>query len=265
MTDQVDLSIRQFIEAWRLMCAAGPGRTDIADAGVHYIFSGCPIPFFNVAAVSARNVSPGTLKSLNEQACTFASTTNLPWFFVVTEDVLDAGTDSAAIAEGCGMTAMLRLTGMIAGRVAPPAAMPDGLELMVPGSDDSCAVIFDVNSLAYGMDLDAGKDLMGTQAFWRDHFPVVGLTAGRAACTAAVLMVDGCRYVALVATDPAQQRRGYADAAMRRALELSAGVHGELTTVLHATDAGRPVYERMGYTPISTHTLFMEKKFLGGH
>jgi hypothetical protein len=35
--------------------------------------------------------------------------------------------------------------------------------------------------------------------------------------------------------------------------------------VLHATDAGRPVYERMGYTTISTHTLLMEKRFLEGH
>jgi predicted GNAT family acetyltransferase len=78
-------------------------------------------------------------------------------------------------------------------------------------------------------------------------------------------MVDGHRYVALVATDPGQQRRGYAEAAMRRALELSAGVHGERPTVLHATDAGRPIYQRMGYAAISTHTIFIEKSFLAGH
>ena len=32
--------------------------------------------------------------------------------------------------------------------------------------------------------------------------------------------------------------------------------------MLHATDAGRPVYERMGYASISTHLLLMEKRFL---
>jgi ribosomal protein S18 acetylase RimI-like enzyme len=78
-------------------------------------------------------------------------------------------------------------------------------------------------------------------------------------------MVDGYRYVALVATDPSTQRRGYAEAAMRHALEVAAEQHGDCPTVLHATDAGRPTYARMGYVKISTHTLFMEGRFLDGH
>ena len=79
------------------------------------------------------------------------------------------------------------------------------------------------------------------------------------------MQVDGYRYVALVATAPAHRRRGYADAVMRHALEAAASAYGERPTVLHATDAGRPVYERMGYTPISTHTLYMDAALLGGH
>jgi predicted GNAT family acetyltransferase len=94
---------------------------------------------------------------------------------------------------------------------------------------------------------------------------VVGISDGRPVCSAAVMMVDGHRYVALVATEPGQQRRGFADAAMRRALENAASAHGEAPTVLHATEAGRPVYERMGYSKISTHTLLMETRFLGEH
>ena len=52
---------------------------------------------------------------------------------------------------------------------------------------------------------------------------------------------------------------------MRRALELSAQARGERPTVLHATEVGRPVYERMGYTAISAHTIFMDKAFLTDH
>jgi GNAT superfamily N-acetyltransferase len=154
---------------------------------------------------------------------------------------------------------------MLAREVAPPTDIPKGLELSTPQDDAACSTLVDVNALAYGMDLEAGKTLVGTQSFWKDHFPVVGIAGGKPACGAAVIMVDGYRYVALVATDPGQQRRGFADAAMRRALEASARAHGERPTVLHATDAGRPIYERMGYTTISTHTIFMEKKFFEGH
>ena len=71
--------------------------------------------------------------------------------------------------------------------------------------------------------------------------------------------------VALVATAPAQRRRGYAEAVMRRALEVAASTHGDCPTVLHATDAGRPIYARMGYAPISTHTLFMDAALLSAH
>jgi hypothetical protein len=51
----------------------------------------------------------------------------------------------------------------------------------------------------------------------------------------------------------------------RRALEVAASAHGERPTVLHATDAGRPIYARMGYAPISTHTLYMDAALLLAH
>ena len=48
-----------------------------------------------------------------------------------------------------------------------------------------------------------------------------------------------------------------------RIRKLIAGVYPAL--MLLASDAGRPVYERMGYSRISTHTLFVERRFLGEH
>lgn len=77
------------------------------------------------------------------------------------------------------------------------------------------------------------------------------MLGGEAVSCTGVMMVDGCRYVGFVATLPGHQRKGYADAVMRRALEVAAERHGEAETVLHATAAGRPVYERMGYEVIS--------------
>jgi hypothetical protein len=265
MADRVDLSIRQFAEAWRLMCTPAPGHTAAAAGGVEYIFSGRPIAFFNVAVLTGRGIDTDALKARAEHACAWASTKGVPWLFIVTREGLDPATDPAAVLDACGLAPIMALTGMYAHRVAPAAHVPDGLQLTVPRSDSECSAVVDVNAAAYGMDLEAAKELIGQHSFWTDQFAVLGLTGGRPVCCAAVLMVDGIRYVALVATDPAQQRRGYADAAMRRALELSAAVHGERPTVLHATDAGRPVYERMGYEVITTHTLFMEKAFLAGH
>jgi GNAT superfamily N-acetyltransferase len=265
MIDPVTRSVDQLVGAWRLMCGRGPRHVLASGDGIEYAFSGLPVPFFNMAALTGRDISAATLAARGRDACAWAADKDVPWMFIVTHERLAAGVEAAATLAGCGLAPLLGMTGMEAQRIAPPARLPDGLELSTPRHDADCAAVLAINSAAYEMDLAAAQPLLADEAFWADHFPVVGLAGGRPVSTASVLMVDGIRYVALVATEPGQQRRGFADAAMRRALEASAQVHGDVTTVLHATDAGRPVYARMGYTPTSTQTVYLETKFLGGH
>jgi hypothetical protein len=264
MTDNVSLSIAQIDGAWRVMCAGAPQFIAAESDGIRYIFSRLPISFFNIALLTGSDLSAEALSSRGREACAWAADKAVPWLLVVTHERLQPGVDLAAALDACGLTAIMPMTGMRAQKVA--AAPPiQGLQLTVPQDDKGCAAILDVNALAYGMDLEAGKEAIGSRTFWRNQFPVLGVVDGKPVSSAAVLMVDGLRYVALVATDPAQQRRGFADASMRQALTNAAKVHGEIETILHATDAGRPVYERMGYSSISTHTLLMEKRFLEGH
>ena len=261
----IDLTLRQFSEAWRLMCAGAPAYAWEETEGLECIFAGIPVAFFNVGLVTGRRVSASALAASARRACAFAADRGMPWLFVTTNEALEAETDAVAILDGCGLAPIMALTGMVADRVAPVSRVPDGLRLTVPRDDASCASLLDVNSAAYAMDLEAGKVMMGRPDFWAPHFPVLGLADGKPAATSAVLMVDGYRYVALVATDPNHQRRGFADAAMRQSLDDAAKAHGERPTFLHATDAGKPVYERMGYRTVSSHGVFLEKRFLEGH
>ena len=223
-----------------------------------------PISFFNLALLTGSGLSAEALSARGREACAWAAAQSVPWLLMVTHEQLEPGVDAAATLDACGLAAVMPMTGMRARTVAAAATVP-GLQLTVPQDDSGCAAIVDVNALAYGMDLEASKAAIGSRTFWKDHFPVLGVAGGKPVSSAAVMMVDGHRYVALVATEPGQQRRGFADATMRQALENAARAHGETPTVLHATDAGRPVYERMGYASISTHTLLMEKRFLEGH
>jgi GNAT superfamily N-acetyltransferase len=264
MNDDVALSIRQMDGAWRVMCGGAPKYVEAASEGIQYIFSGLPISFFNLALLTGSGLSAEALSARGRDACAWAARQSVPWLLIVTHERLEPGVDVAATLDACGLAGVMPMTGMLARTVAGAADVP-GLQLTVPQDDSGCAAIVDVNGLAYGMDLDASKALLGSRTFWRNHFPVLGVTGGKPVSSATVLMVDGHRYVALVATEPGQQRRGFGEATMRQALENAARAHGETPTVLHATDAGRPVYERMGYTSISTHTLLMEKRFLEEH
>lgn len=263
--DDLDLSVRQFSGAWRVMCNPAPGRIIEAHDGIEFVFSGIPIPFFNIALLTARGISGPQLEALARQACGFAGSMDVPWLFIVTHELVEDEGETDGLLDACGFAPVMPLTGMVAAQVAPATTLPRGLDLVVPRSEAECGTILDINSAAYAMDLAAGKPLLGVPSFWSPHFPVLGVVDGAAVATASALMVDGIRYIALVATTPGYQRRGFADVVMRRALELSAAAHPGALTVLHATEAGRPIYERMGYRAISRSTLYMEHRFLTGH
>jgi GNAT superfamily N-acetyltransferase len=263
--DDIDLTTTQLLGAWRVMCAGAPGYQQHSAGGVDYVFSGLPIAFFNVAMVTGRGVTAPALTAAGREAASWAAARDVPWMFVVTHDALEDGVDATQALDAAGLAPLMPLTGMRAAVISAPTSRPDGLRMEIPQDDDACADVLNVNALAYGMDLEAGQVLMGRRAYWDSHVPVVGSVDGTPVCCTAVMMIDGYRYVALVATDPAHQKRGYADAVMRRALELADERHGAHPSFLHATEAGRPIYERMGYQAVARHTVFLEKRFLEGH
>jgi GNAT superfamily N-acetyltransferase len=228
---------------------------------VEHVFTGVPIPFFNASMVTGHGHSAGALVAIARGACEWAAPHCVPWLLVATEEALDAGVDSAATLDACGLAPLMSLTGMVAEEV-PSAPAPDGLTLKIAANDSECVAAFDINGVAYAMPFEAANPIWGKRSYWQNHSLALGYLDNQPVSAAAALIVDGYRYVALVATQPDHRRRGYADAAMRHALEDSRRAHGNCPTFLHATEAGRPVYERMGYRPVSTHHIFMEKRFL---
>lgn len=265
MDDKVQLSLEQFAGAWGLFCRVTPGGLSASEDGIEYRFSGLPVSFFNVAIPMRTPLNADGLRTAGERAVRWAAPAHVPWLFLATHEWLAPGVDAPAALGEAGLAPVMTLTGMRAARVGPVEKTPEGLALTLPADDAGCAAMVNVNAAAYEMPGSAGMEALGTAGFWNGHTCVVGQAGGAPASCAGVLMVGGLRYVAFVATLPGHQRKGYAGAVMRLALSQAAARHGETPSVLHATEAGKPVYERMGYETISTHTLYMEKRFLEGH
>lgn len=265
MNDDVKRSLQVFRNAWQLLLQDYPTYTRSTSGENEYVFSGLPIAFLNVAIPTQENLSEQTLRSSAEAACAWAADKSIPWFYILTHEQLGDGVDATSVLDGCGLAPAVPLTGMFAPQVAPITQIPDTLKIGVAEDDAGCTAILDINAAAYEMDLDSSKGVIGKRAYWQNHIAVVGRVDEVPVSSTCILLVDGYHYVALVATHPDHQQRGYANAIMRRTLELAGQVYGPGATLLHATEAGRPVYEKMGYQPISTHTLFMEKHFLSEH
>lgn len=84
----------------------------------------------------------------------------------------------------------------------------------------------------------------------------VGWEGDRPVCAASSFVAAGVINVDLVATVPEARRRGYGEALTWRA-SLAAP---ELPAMLIATEAGRPMYERMGYLPLFHFTLWSRER-----
>ncbi len=262
VNDDVELSISQFVGAWDAFCAMVPDSDREVQPGMSLLFTGIPIPFFNVAFQTRPVPSAADLRALGADACAFAADRGVPWFLIVTHEAIPAGVDASAVLGEVGLRPATTATGMLAEDVEPLTRVPDGLELIEPRDDATSAAMITVNSAAYAMDMSAAIKDIGAHRTWKDHSAVVGRVSSMPVACSATLMVDGYRYVAFVATHPDHQRRGYADAAMRRSLDLAAErSRSRRPTVLHATEAGRPVYEKMGYAPLSAHTMFLHEDF----
>jgi ribosomal protein S18 acetylase RimI-like enzyme len=103
---------------------------------------------------------------------------------------------------------------------------------------------------------ELGRHLAMTSLWPGDAYAYLGEMNGVAVTCAATLPVDGRLYVAWVATRPEHHRKGYAEAVMRHSLRVASDATGLQRTVLHATDAGLPVYEAMGYVVTSRFGMY---------
>jgi GNAT superfamily N-acetyltransferase len=264
MSDLMTLSQRQFIGAWRSLSLRSPYCSLHSEPGLECTFSGTPISFFNAISLTGRDLSADAVRRDSERARAWASDKNVPWLLVVTPGALTTPAECESILDSCGYAPLLPLTGMLKETAPPPKAAPSGLDLRTASDDEDYVTLFAINSAAYGMDLPAGE-VWGRASTWQDDVMVVGYENNQPASSAGVIDVEGHNYVALVATDPQFQRRGFADATMRRALELAEARFGQRPTFLHASAAGQPVYERMGYRVVCPQMIYMDRAFLGGH
>ena len=97
--------------------------------------------------------------------------------------------------------------------------------------------------------------MIGANTFWREHaYGFIAYEGELPVATATGIVCGTSIFLFLVATRPGAQRKGYSDAVTRRAVNAALAATGTRRTSLQATDAGRPVYRRLGYLDICRYT-----------
>jgi GNAT superfamily N-acetyltransferase len=212
----------------------------------------------NIVALSSPARDPGDLERRARGIVERARGAGDPWFLVVSDGWLPGGDPAAAeILTGLGFQPAVAMMGMATDALAPPRREAPRLELRRVSDAETRAAVADLNAGCYGIPSPVCRDTIGHASVWSDvAFGRVGYLDGRPVCCAATFIVEGTRYAGFVATAAEHRRKGYGELVMRSSLADAEEATGIRRTVLHATDVGRPVYEAMGYHPVTRFVFY---------
>ncbi|MET7339107.1 GNAT family N-acetyltransferase [Nonomuraea sp. NPDC005650] len=249
-------SKNQLIAVWSRLTGEQGGIVDLDD-GVHRMWVDSPFGFWNTVTLTDADIPAEALKDQLGRAADFMRGRTRAGYLWIFEDLLtpDAQRELLPAAAAAGLELAFSGRGM-AGDIDIPDVTHPELEIRRVQSEDDLIAYGEINAYAYGMPPGAGRVAVAGSRLWRDAFAYIGYRDGRPVTCAATVAGPDSLFLALVATLPDQMRRGYGEAVTRKAIHQSIAQTGHHRVVLHATEVGRPVYERIGCTTNSPIHFF---------
>ncbi len=248
-------SVAQLSTVWRAMVLDRDGEADVRDLpGVAVRWADCRFAFWNAITLTEAGADAALLEKRLGQAADIMRSKKQPGFLWLFEDLLvdDARAALEEAVDRAGLAYAFPGTGMAGDLLPIPEPQHPELTFQRVTTDEHLHAYADLNSRAYGFDLEDGRDgLAGSELWKREVYAYLALRDGAPVACAATVEAQGRLFVVLVATAPEQQRRGYGEAVTRKALYEGARATGLTRATLHATVAGAPVYPRIGFEPNS--------------
>ena len=148
---------------------------------------------------------------------------------------------------------------MIAPELLDPARELPLLRYVRVGNTTTRNHFSEVMSAAFRVPMDISKNVYGGATMGNSPMAGwLGYLGNEPVTTAAVVCSADAVGLYAVATAPHHQRKGYAEAIARFAIEEAQAMAGTTRTVLQSSHAGYPLYVRMGYRPVSRYFVYIK-------
>ncbi|MEV5343124.1 GNAT family N-acetyltransferase [Streptomyces sp. NPDC052676] len=253
-------SMEQLATVWRTLVLDRDAAADVRDLpGIAVRWADSRFAFWNCVTLTDVGADAELAERRLAEAAQIMRAKKEPGFLWVFEDLLDPGARAAltAAAGRAGLAHAFSGTGMAGDLLPIPEPAHPELTFVRVRTDEHLRAYADLNSRAYGLPLEHGRDGLDGSALWRsDVYAYLGLRGDTPVTCAGTIPAAGRLFVVLVATDPRWERRGYGEAVTRKALHEGALATGLTRATLHATAAGAPVYPRIGFRPNSPLHFF---------
>jgi GNAT superfamily N-acetyltransferase len=255
----VIVSLQLFVAIWRRFVGGFTGNQIEDMDALTVLWANTPFPFWNFVFISDAVHSTEQLKTAVDAATAIAATKQHPGLICVCLSLLDrwAREQSNRILAATGHSISMPMTGMITGHFPLALTCPASLRIE---RVTNFQILTELNSQAYGVPLEAARSSTLSEEFALGAFIYLGYEADRPVCTAAVIAQEDVLYLALVATHEDARNKGYGEAIVRHALQKGHEATRFSKAALHATDMGRPVYERIGFQPVANFRWYIQKR-----
>ncbi|WP_239342227.1 GNAT family N-acetyltransferase [Frankia sp. CiP3] len=252
-TDAVE-SRDHLITIWTGLVLDRGGQVS-TDDGVSRMWADSTFMFWNTVTLTGVDISADALRDQLSRAASFMRGRSQAGYLWLFEDVLSPQARQELFGRAAEAGLELAFSGRgMAGDLSIPEPHHPELTFRRVETDDDLVAYGEINALAYGMPPEAGRTALAGSTLWRrDAYAYIGYRDGRPVACAATIGGPDSIFLALVATVPGEMRRGYGEAVTRKAIYEGITQTGQRRVVLHATQAGQPVYERIGYhanTPV---------------
>ncbi|MDX6259844.1 MAG: hypothetical protein QOH84_1532 [Kribbellaceae bacterium] len=243
-------SMGQLTAGWHAMVLDRDANADVRDLpGIAVRWADSRFAFWNTVTLTQVGADAASLRQNLAQVADIMRAKEHPGFLWLFEDLL--GDDARAVLPEAIAQAGLRYSfsgaGM-AGAFSPlvEPVHPD-LTFVRVETDEHLTAYADINAHAYGFALEDVRDgLVGSTLWKKDVYAYLAMKGDQPVACAGAIEIDGCLFVVLVATEPEWQRVGYGEAVTRKVLYEGYRATGLTHGTLQATEAGRPVYARIG-------------------
>jgi GNAT superfamily N-acetyltransferase len=249
---ELEESLHQFVTTWKLLARPFP-QADLFDkSGLAISWPGTHFPFYNIVFLTEELKDEYVFRGRVREAATYLSASHASGLFLVCLDRL-SGTAEASFSSVMAQEKLvptIPMTGM-AGDILPLAGTPHlDLRFVRISNRNTIRIFAEINCAAYGLPAGTALSLVNEHTLWNRHaYGFLAYVGDEPVATATAIVNEGCIFLFLVATMPGAQRKGYGDAVVRHALNMAYEATGIKRSVLHATEAGYPVYLRLGYHP----------------
>jgi GNAT superfamily N-acetyltransferase len=245
-------SLHQFVTIWKMIGKPFPGVDQTAGPGLTITWPNTDFPFYNALFLTEELTNALVLQDRVEAAAAYMRARPKGGLFVLCLDNVSGNAKEtlSTILTQAKFVQAIPMTGM-AGNILPMAA-PGHPALRFKRILDEVTIqdFAELNCVSYGVPVETGRSLLKEHSLWHEHaYGFVGYAGDQAVSTATAIINEGRLFLFLVATTPEARCKGYGEAVVRLALQTAHEATGISRTVLHATEAGYPLYLRLGYHP----------------